>query len=107
MLQLLQEKWLSVQHHIVDVHQWNGNDVFHKCDHARLTREERDDTAFLVPGSKAHTVVVNVVTKPRLLDDLKKMTKFKHTGIIYFEHYVTYLYCFLHISTDYGNPDWN
>jgi len=80
-LQLLKEKWLSVQNHIVNVHQWAGNDMFHQCSHPPLTNEQKRSTAWLKKGSKAHKAICSVVSNDRLLSDLKKMTKFKHTGM--------------------------
>ena len=81
LFQLLKEKWLSIQNHIVGVHSWTSCDKFHKCEHDPVRKEE-EDSCLLVAGSKAHKTLISVISKPKLLDDLKQMTKFKHTGNI-------------------------
>ena len=37
---MLQEKWVSILHHIVDKHSWNDHHLFNKCCHPRMSKRE-------------------------------------------------------------------
>jgi hypothetical protein len=77
---MLKEKWLSVQHHISNIHSWACNNLFHQCEHEALSAEEKRETTWLTVGSPAQQAVSKIVTKKKLMADLKQMTMFKHTG---------------------------
>ena len=59
--EVLQEKWLSVIHHITNKHSWPGNKHFQKCDHQPLSREQQDKNKWLKSGSTAHKALGNIV----------------------------------------------
>ena len=80
MPQLLKEKWLSALHHIINIHQWASNDLFHRSVHEPYSDDNTTD--WLEINTPAYKVLSDIISKPRLLNDLKQMTLFKHTGVI-------------------------
>ena len=76
--QLLREKWLSIQQHIANQHDSITGQLFNSCVHGLL--DEQRSVQWLTPDSPAHNAVVKVVSKRKLLNDMEKMTLFKHTG---------------------------
>lgn len=79
---LLEEKWLSVLSHISNKHSWRRRrgQLYHRCSHQVLTRAQKKATAWLKPGSSAFVALEEIVTNPRLLAGLPKLTDFCHTG---------------------------
>ena len=73
--QLLREKWLSIQQHIANQHDWITGQLFNSCVHGLL--DEQRSVQWLTPDSPAHNAVVKVVSKRKLLNDKEKMTLFK------------------------------
>ena len=61
--QLLTDKWVSIVHHISNVHEWVGNEgsQFTKCVHPTLTTEEQRGKKWMRPGSVVHRTLTNVV----------------------------------------------
>ena len=76
---MLKEKWLSILQHIVDQHEWVTSTLFTRCGHDQLTDNEKNSREWLKPDSEAHNVIVKVVRKNKLLNDMDKMTLFKYT----------------------------
>lgn len=74
---LLREKWTSCIHHIVNIHQWNGEQMV-QCEHE--TADDDDDTDWLTIDSDAHKALKSVVLDKQLLHDMDKLTDFCHTG---------------------------
>ena len=77
---MLREKWVSILHHVVNKHQWDGHQLFHKCGHPGMSKKERKMIRWLEAGSPAHVALEEVVTNKKLLKDLAKLTEFHHTG---------------------------
>ena len=91
--QLLREKWLSLLNHITNRHAWGGNQLFHKCEHAKLTLEQKRFTKWLNPKSEAYKALQSVVTATQFLNALPQVTKFCHTGELEVFHSMLLKYC--------------
>ena len=93
--QLLTDKWVSIVHHISNVHEWVGNEgsQFTKCVHPTLTTEEQRSKKWMRPGSVVHRTLTNVVKDKTLLKDIKKLTGFHHTGSLEVFHSLLLKYC--------------
>ena len=89
----LREKWLSILCHVRDKHRWEGNEIFKKCAHEKLSKVERIERKFLEEGSPAYLALESVVTDKYLLSDLKYMTNFSHTGQLEVYHSLYTKYC--------------
>ena len=50
----LREKWTSILYHITDRHRWRGNSIYKKCQHKKLSKEERSCKPFLKLNSFVH-----------------------------------------------------
>ena len=92
--ELLCAKWVSVVHHISNVHQWgDGDGLFDKCAHGTLSCEEIRAKLWLEPSSPSHTELCNIVLKNTLLRDIKKLSWFQHTGSLEVFHSLITKYC--------------
>ena len=76
---LLREKWKSILFHIRNIHDWSCNDVYHRCEHSEITRDDQPKK-WLKDDSEAYKELQALVTDKKLLKDMKKMTNFAHTG---------------------------
>ena len=85
------EKWLSILHHIVNIHQWEHNEKFHKCSHPARSNTER--THYLRPDSPAYLALRVVIMDKNLLKCLPMLTKFCHTGLLEAYHSMVLKYC--------------
>ena len=86
---LLKEKWLSILYHIRGIHSWEGNEIFHECQHPELSQQRK----WLTHTSPAFLAVKGVVENKRTLGDLKYLVKFCHTGNLEVFHSVINKYC--------------
>ncbi len=82
------EKWISILCHITNKHRWKTGTLFHKCEHARLTREQVKLKKWLKAGSDAHECLQSIVMDKKVLESLNKLTKFCHTGALEVYHSV-------------------
>ena len=89
----LKEKWLSLLHHVGNVHSWDDCKVFKKCQHNKLTKKETKEKVWLLKGSPAHQALEKVVANKGLLLDLMYLTSFNHTGNLEVYHSVYNKYC--------------
>ena len=89
----LKEKWVSILHHITDRHDWEGSDIYTKCQHKKLTKKERACKPFLKQTSLAYKALASVVLDKSLLSDLKYLANFKHTGVLEVFHSLYNKYC--------------
>jgi hypothetical protein len=78
--ELLKEKWTSIVHHTVGVHEWSAFKKFHECAHPELSEEESGRKQWLVPGSASHEGLKKVVFDKRTLNDMNHLVHFCHTG---------------------------
>ena len=90
---LLRDKWLSVLHHIANIHQWGHSEIFTRCEHEQLTTEDVKSTPWLKEGSPPHNALKEIVTAKKLLGDLRLMTNFAHTGSLEVYHSMLTKYC--------------
>ena len=84
--ELLQEKWISILHHVVNKHKWKKASKFHKCGHGKLSRSKARKTKWLKTGSPAHIAMEEVVMNTKLLKGISKLTEFHHTGSLEVYH---------------------
>ena len=90
---LLIEKWTSLVHHIANVHSWGNIDLFAQCCHDELLPTDKAEVKWLKPGSPPHEAIQKIVLDKRLLNDVKKITKFCHTGSLEAYHSLLTKYC--------------
>ena len=84
--ELLREKWLIVLFHVQNIHQWRTSKQFLKCEHRRLTKKEVKAKEWLTADSEAFKALQSIVTHKNILNDLKYLTRFLHTGILEIYH---------------------
>ena len=85
---LLREMWISIIHHITNLHSWNCADVFHECCHPPIPLNVARTKKWLVPGSPPHEALKEVVLGKKLLKDLEQLHLFCHTGSLEVYHNV-------------------
>lgn len=88
---MLEEMWHSVVHHIVNVHEFEG-DVFTKCGHPPLTDDEQSRKKWLTPQSPAHNALKEVVLNKTLLKDIRQL-RVCHMGSLEVYHSLMTKYC--------------
>ena len=88
---LLVAKWTSIVHHIVNVHEWDS-DKFSHCAHEPIDNT-CDRKKWLIPNDPAHRALKQIVTKPKLVIDIAKLSDFCHTGQLEVFHSLLTKYC--------------
>ena len=83
---MVREKWLSILDHIKNVHDWEGNEVFHECQQEELTLYQMKTKPRLKESSYAYAALQRVISDKNLISDLKYLTKFSHTGTLEVYH---------------------
>ena len=86
--ELLREKWISIEHHTADIHSWDSADIYHKCPHPPIPRDEARKKRWLQPGSAAHDALREVVFDKKLLKDIQLLSLCCHTGNLEVYHSV-------------------
>jgi len=86
--ELLREKWISIVHHTADIHSWDSADIYHKCPHPPIPRDEARKKRWLQPGSAAHDALREVVFDKKLLKDIQLLSLCCHTGNLEVYHSV-------------------
>ena len=82
----LREKWTSVIFHVQNIHHFRENEKFVKCEHPRLRKSGEKRKVWLDPSSDSFAALQSIVFDKTLLQDLKHLTKFSHTGILEVYH---------------------
>jgi hypothetical protein len=83
---ILREKWTSIIFHVQNIHRFNENKSFKKCEHPRITKRQCRSKLWLKPTSDAFLALQSVVFDKTLLKDLEHLTEFSHTGILEVYH---------------------
>ena len=85
-VKLLREKWISILYHFKNVHEWEYHSLFQECAHREYTLQEMKSKAWLKESSFAYAAVKKIVLDKRLLNDLKYLIDFNHTGALEIYH---------------------
>ncbi|XP_063074114.1 uncharacterized protein LOC134464652 isoform X2 [Engraulis encrasicolus] len=86
-------RWCSVLHHIIGVHRWEEGGTTYTCHHPALSIEEQQEKKrWLEPQSPAFLALKDIVTNKNLLQDMRQMALFKHTGTLEAFHSVMLKY---------------
>lgn len=89
---ILKESFVSIIHHVCNVHVFPGNYIT-SCSHSRLEPTEERQTKWLKLESKAYKAITQVVLNKRFLNDIGKLTLFCHTGDLESYHSLITKYC--------------
>ena len=89
----LKEKWLSILYHITNRHELEHNVYFKKCDHPDLSKREQKKRKWLELGTQPYLALEKIVTNKDLLNDLKYLTDFNHTGNLEVYHALLNKFC--------------
>ncbi|XP_012816084.1 mitochondrial potassium channel isoform X1 [Xenopus tropicalis] len=73
------ERWKSALFHIANVHSFPSLKFYKKCQHARISETEQQETNWIPFNHPAHEALVEIISDPILLDDIAKAEKFCHT----------------------------
>ena len=87
-------------YHIKNVHEWKDHAVFRQCAHREYSLQELKMKAWLKESSLAYAALRKILTDKWLLNDLKYLTDFNHTGTleVYHSIYNKYSPTRLHFS---------
>ena len=73
-------------YHIKNVHEWEDHSLFKECAHCEYTLQETKSKAWLKESSFAYATLKETVLDKRLLNALKYLTDFNHTGTLEVYH---------------------
>ncbi|XP_072017744.1 LOW QUALITY PROTEIN: uncharacterized protein [Amphiura filiformis] len=78
----LLERWHSITYHVTNQHEWDHGQEFHKCGHDALSERESEELKWLESGSPPHQALNSLLEDKRLLEGVKKLSLFCHTGAL-------------------------
>ena len=67
-------------YHITNEHDWGHGQCFQQCEHDQLSDEDVEATKWLESESPAHQALNEVMKDKRLIEGIKKLSLFCHTG---------------------------
>ena len=85
---LLKEKWMDMLYHISDIHHWDGTE-YTQCSHGVYTNKIK----WLDFDSPAFQALSGIVNDKTILNDMKYLTEFRHTGNLEVYHSLLLKYC--------------
>ena len=80
------EKNGCVLFHFQNKHSWTTADFFSKCEHPELTKKQIKSQEWLSPDSDAFMILQDIVISKTVLNYLKHLTQFSHTGTLEIYH---------------------
>ena len=80
--------WLSILHHISNIHSCDSADLYHQCAHPPLSNAEARTKKWLTLNSPAHEALKAVVMDRNLLKDIQQLSLCCHTGKLKVYHSV-------------------
>ncbi|KAJ8049969.1 hypothetical protein HOLleu_02957 [Holothuria leucospilota] len=98
------EMWMSLSHHITGNHSWHDDErfvTFKECSHQPIDPEINRRKKWLVEGSAAHSALNKIILNKRLLNDLKYIAEFMHTGALEVYHNVVLKYAPKRLEFDF------
>ncbi|XP_051522031.1 uncharacterized protein LOC127422499 isoform X4 [Myxocyprinus asiaticus] len=99
----LTKKWKSLLHHICGVHHWMEDGRQHRCHHDDLLPEQQRRRRWLRKESPAFQSLSSLVLNKGLLNDLRQMALFKHTGKLEVFHSRLLKYCQKNLHFHYSS----
>ncbi|XP_056402888.1 uncharacterized protein LOC130295787 isoform X1 [Hyla sarda] len=75
----LLERWNSLLYHVLNVHEWNSNSDYWKCQHDVPRPENAKLTNWLSKRSLAYCRLRDIVLSPSLQRDLRRVSLYCHT----------------------------
>ena len=87
----LVELFSSIAYHISGKHKWKGNKFINMCSHAPLGREEQKSKLWL--KGQSLLAVKDILFDPRMLQDIRQLSLFCHTGNLESYHSKLLVYC--------------
>ena len=85
-MKLLREKSISILYHIKNNHEWKDYSLFKECAHREYSLQEMKSKAWVKESSIAYAALKKIVLDKRLLNGLKYLTDFNHTGTLEVYH---------------------
>lgn len=82
----LLDRWNALQHHVLNVHEWNSDSDYWKCQHDVPRSDTSKPTKWLSKGSLAYCRLRGIVLSPSLQKDLKQVSFFCHADALEFFH---------------------
>ncbi|KAJ8050281.1 hypothetical protein HOLleu_03421 [Holothuria leucospilota] len=101
---MLVEMWMSLIHHIAGKHSFHDDNrftLFKECRHPAIDPSTNRLKKWLVEGSSAHQALVKVVLNKLLLNDMKHLAEFMHTGALEVFHNVVLKYAPKRLEFDF------
>ena len=83
---MLCKKLTSILFHIQNKHNWLGSRFFCNCAHMELSKKNQQDKEWLDPNSDSFKALQTVVLDKTLINDLKHLTRFSHSGSLKVYH---------------------
>ena len=72
-------RYVSLLFYVQNKHSWTTGDLFSKCEHPELTKNQIKSKEWPSPNSNAFMVLQDIVTSQTVLNDLKHLTQLLHT----------------------------
>ena len=82
---MLREKWKSIQYHITEHREWQGNQHYIVVN---MECSIKDENTFVKTLQFFFFTLISIIEDAKLLADIEYLTQFKHTGNLEVYHSV-------------------
>ena len=86
--EMIREKWLSLIHHVANIHTWDSANIYHQCSHPPIPRHEAKKKIWLKPGTPPHDALKSVVLDKNIVKAIMMLNLCCHTGSLEVYHSV-------------------